>query len=574
MSLSRREFLKVAASSTALLGAAAYWARHGPEISLTSEIFPITDLLDGQMVDSSASSDIIYRRLRLHTLDESHTWPLDALHIAFLPDKTLMLRVAEALTVGMLLFVVLERRTNPAPLRAPRLQAIRNLDAFLRQRWPGYRPLAPWLARVLASRPPQMQNVTWAAAGGLSAALAFGGAVNIGIDALAARIGGTPIHGAIASRTVFESLAFVALQDTYVERTRILRRAKPKEIYRSAQGRLEAALHTFELEAEPGARRMYVHAVQVVHPQKCRVCYAHAAEWGEAQGIATRLDLMLPDEGPRHALGHHFDPLVDWITPDDPTPRGARWRSAFLNLAVHNTPDGIGVRAPDGRVLAFTPLAWASPAASNFGQRVMARRRLLPSEYNAFALKGAIWTPALCAPWDDDALRRDLLDRLPLWHDLWCGETAIEFRPADETTRRVLHITAERVNVLPCEQAFERLISLAQRGDAAAMRELRSLTLLRGGPVVRPGEMPIGRLDDTNINDKSAINWMLLADGHIQGFVIGLQTARFDYDTELPLVTEIIEQVGLRWDYLVDCDEHTAGQILLPASPTWVRMRR
>jgi len=106
------------------------------------------------------------------------------------------------------------------------------------------------------------------------------------------------------------------------------------------------------------------------------------------------------------------------------------------------------------------------------------------------------------------------------------------------------------------------------------MRELRSLTLLRGGPVVRPGEMPIGRLDDTNINDKSAINWMLLADGHIQGFVIGLQTARFDYGTELPPVTEIIEQVGLHWDYLVDCDEHTAGQMLLPASPTWVRMRR
>ncbi|GAB4527251.1 MAG: hypothetical protein Fur0018_12810 [Anaerolineales bacterium] len=574
MTISRREFLKVMGGSTALLGLAALWAKAGPEATLTSEIFAITDLLEGQMVDSSATSDILYRNLRLHTLDERHVWPLADLHIAFLPDKTLMLRAAEALSVGALLFLLLERYTNTALLREPRLQAIQNLDAFLRQRWPAYRPLAPRLMRALASRPPLPQNVLLAAVGGASAAAAFGGLANIGIDALAARIGGTPIHGAIASRTVFESLAFIVLQDTYVAQARLTRYSAVKELYRSAEGRLEAALHTFEVEANPGAHKMYVHAVRVLHPQDCRPCYVHAADQTKEQGIAARLDLLTPDKGETHPLGHHYDPAVDWVAPQDADSLWARWRSAFLGMAVHNTPDGIGVCARDGRVLAFTPLAWASPSASNFGARVLCRRHLLPSEYNAFALKGAVWTPSLTAPWGDEALRRDLLDRLPLWRDLWCGETAIEFRPGDAATRRVLHITTEKIEVWPCEQAFERLISLAQRGDGPAMRELRTLNLLRGGPVVRPAEIPIGRLDDTNINDKSAINWMALDGGRIQGFVIGLQTARFDYDVEIPLVTEILQQAGIRWEYLVDCDEHTAGQMLLPAAPTWVRVHR
>ena len=572
MSLSRREFLKVMSSSAALLGLAALWAKAGPEVSLVSQTFAITDLLEGEMVDSSASSDILYRNLRLHTLDERYAWSLSDLRIAFVPDKTLMLRLAEALAVGALLFLLLERYTNSAPLREPRLQAARNLDAFLQQRWPLYRPFAPRLQRALASRPPRPQNVALAAAGGVSAAVAFGGMANIAIDALAARIGGTPVHGAIASRTVFESLAFVALQDTYIEQVRLLRRSPLKELYRGTGGRLEAGLYTFEVEATPLPRKMHVHAVRLLHPQDCRQCYVHAASRStKAQAIAARLDLLVPQREGMHAVGHHYDPAVDWVAPQDEDSRKARRWSAFLNLAVHNTPDGIGVCAPDGQVLAFTPLAWASRAASNFGERVICRRRLLPSEYNAFALKGAVWTPALTDPWSDADLRHDLLERLPLWRDLWCGETSIEFRPADATTRRVLHITPRKIEVWPCEQALEELVSLARRGDGPAMRALRSITLLRGGPVVRPGEMPVGRLDDTNINDKSAINWIALAEGRIQGFLIGLQTARFDYETELPLVGQILEEAGIRWEYLVDCDEHTAGQLLLPAAPTWVR---
>jgi len=559
-------------SGALLLGLSELARRAMPEVRLVSPQFDITALLRGQLVDSNASSDILYRSLRMHTLDEARTWEIAPIPIVFLPDKTLLLKAAEGLALGVLGFLALERLTNRAPLREPQLQAVRILDAYLKQRVRAYRSVSPALARLLAYRPPRPRNIALAASGGAGAAHALGNTFNIGIDLLAARIGGTPIHGAIASRTVFESLAFIALQDTFVSQARIVQRARPKVVSRDARGRVEAWLHTFQIEANGGHTAFFVHVLQVAQPEASTPCYVHAsslpAPAGE-QTISATLEAMHPQQdGKTYNLGHHFDPAVDWLTRGDALPAGARLRGRFLALGVHNTPDGVGVRAPSGRVLAFTPLSWASPAASNFGQRVNSRRRLAPSEYNVFCLKGALWTPALHARHSARETQRDLLEHRPLWEDLWTGPTAIEYTPPDDTTRRALHILPDRIEVLPAQEAADMLLGLAQHGDTASASRL---TLLRGGPIVRPGEIPAGRVDDPNINDKSAINWMVLRGGKIQGFVTGLQTMRFEYAVEIPLVRALLEQVGMDWEYLVDCDEHTAGRLQLPASEGWIR---
>lgn len=579
MPISRRDFLKIAGSGALLLALSEAWRRGAPEIALESETFAINGLLRGRLRNGSRSSDLFFFDLVQHTLDDAHQWQIADISIAFTPDKTLILKTAEGIAFATLIFLALERLNNPAPMQQLRPEALRGLDAHL-QSWAAYRQIRPGLLKALEYRPPKSEHILWGAVGGAAAANAFSGIANIAIDQSAATIGGTPIHGAIASRNIFESLAFVALPPFFVEQVTIGRRAHPKIVYGPAAAPY-AVLHTFEAVANAGAQTFAVHVLHLPQPEKCSVRYVHAAATSPSPNfpaLAANLHLMAETQPnqtvPLRAIGHHSDPAVDWIDRRDPDSITARWRANFLSLGVHNTPDGIGVSAPDGQLLAFAPLSWAGGAASNFGAQVLARRALLPSEYNTFAMKGAIWTRAITKQVPQKALIADLLDRRPLWHDLWTGATSIEYNPPDATTQRTLQIYDDRVQVLTSEEAENLLEQIALRATASSTQDaekLRGITLIRSGVIVFPGEIPNSRIDDENINDKSAIHWMVVKDGHIQAFVIGLQTARFEYALEIPFVSRLLEEVGIAWDFLMDCDEHTAGQLLLPYAKTWVR---
>ncbi|GAB4406630.1 MAG: hypothetical protein OHK0052_27870 [Anaerolineales bacterium] len=579
MPISRRDFLKITGSGALLLALSEVWRRNGADIALESEDFTITGVLRGRLRNSSRSSDLFFHSLVQHTLDDAHQWQMADIPLAFTPDKTLILKTAEGIAFATLIFLALERLNNPAPMQRLRPEVLRGLDAHL-QSWAAYRQIRPGLLKALEYRPPKSKNMLWGALGGAAAANAFSGIANIAIDKSAAAIGGTPIHGAIASRNIFESLAFVALPPFFVEQVSLGRRAQPKLVYGSAAAPY-AVLHTFEAVANSGAQTFAVHVLHLPQPEKCSVRYVHAAATSPSPNtpaLAANLHLMAetqPNQAvPLRAIGHHTDPAVDWLDRRDPDSLTARWRANFLALGVHNTPDGIGVSAPDGQLLAFAPLSWAGGAASNFGAQVLARRALLPSEYNAFAMKGAVWTPALTARLPQKALINDLIERRPLWRDLWTGATSIEYNPPNATTQRALQIYDDRVEVLASEEAENLLAQIALRATAGSTQDaenLRAVTLIRSGVIVFPGEIPISRVDDENINDKSAIHWMVVKDGRIQAFVIGLQTARFEYALEIPFVSRLLEEVGIAWDFLIDCDEHTAGQLLLPYATTWVR---
>lgn len=573
--LSRRQFLRLAAGGAVLWPLAEGWRAYGPAEVERSARFPITNLMSGELVDASTSSEIFYENLRLHTLAGGDEHACADVPVSFLPDKTLVLKAAEGAALAAVVLLILERLTNPAPVQV--------LGGPLLDRlfWGGARAekVREALKKALTYRDVRLENVGWAALAGLAFARAFGGSLNVWLDRLAAVIGGSPFHGVIASRNVFETLAYIVSPPFYVQAAEVGAASAVKPVRVAPAGPADAYLRTYEVNCQPQGSRIYVHTLQVAQPERGRVKYLHASGMPGAAGrqtLSANLDTLLEASGVHERLmmvGHHYAPEVDWVERGEKAGPWAGPLSEVASLAVHTTPDGLGVTNADGRLLGFTPLIWAGGVGSNFGQRVEAHRRLRPSEYNGLCLKGAQWVPALTLGWDTATLARDVVEQPQLWKDLLCEPIIEEFAAHDPATSRLLMIDGDRLEVVDGPAGYDHLMQLAGRAlrDETAGQALRELTLIRPGSIVENSEVPQGRANINNPNGKSAINWVVVKGGQIQGFVIGLQTARFEYALELTLVRQMLRSSGMEYDYLIDCDEHTAGQLKVPWSADWVR---
>ncbi len=564
---SRRQFLIAGLEGASLLGTSELWRRWGPDLVYDGPNFPITPLLTGYIQDSGATSDILYTHLRLQNLAGLFQQPCPDISVAFAPDKTVILKAAEALGFAAVTLLLLERWTNTAPWKTIAPAPLASLDQRL-DRLGAHLALEPKLAGLLRYRLPTRTNVSRAIFLGAALTHAFSGSLNVLIDRLAAYVGGTPFHGLIASRNVFETLAFIVLPPFYVYQTRVERKSALKTVHADRAGRPDAYLQTFEIRCNEEARRIYVHVLSLPHPETCQSKYLQAAELVQEQSrqcLSANLSLFTNSYASRYPLvnlGHHYNPQVDWIDPGDRVLPTDSLYSHFLDLGAHTVPDAILLLNADQELLAATPLIWGGHAGISFGQMVYATRRLLPSEYNAFSLKGALWTPSLTQGLSDEALTIDIEERLPLWKDLLSAPIVSEFVAGDATTNRLLMFSPEGIDVITGKAGYDHLHSLAQSRAYADLR--RQVTLVRPGAIVREGEVPQGRTDDANLNGKSAINWVVLKDRRIHAFVIGTQTARFDYAQELKVVREVLQQAGVEYDYLVDCDEHTAGNLRIP----------
>jgi hypothetical protein len=552
---------------TTLVAASELWRRWGPESVLHGPTFSISKLLTGRILDSSSTSDILYTDLCLQDLSGQFRQACADIRIAFSPDKTVILKTAEAAAFTAATLLLLERLTHPTPWKTISLAPLAALDHRL-SRSGAYQALAPALRTLLRYRLPTFANLSRSAFLGYALAQAFSGNLNVLIDSVAAAVGGTPFHGIIASRNVFETLAFIVLPPFYVSDACLERQSTLKTVHTDQLGRPDAHLQTFEVRCNQATRKIYVHVLSLPHPEQCEIRYIQAAELTETrprQCLSAHLDLFANTCQSNHPLvdvGHHFNPQVDWIDPTDRVSPADSLYSQFLDLGFHTAPDAIAVLNADQELLAITPFTWGGRAGINFGQKVFAHRQLAPSEYNAFCLKGALWAPALTQGLTDQALVRDIEDNLPLWKDLLSAPIVSEFVAGDPTTHRLLMVSPEGMDVITGEAGYERLHSLAQSQGLPELRQ--RLTLIRPGAIVRAGEVPQGRTDNDNLNGKSAINWLVLKDRKIQAFIIGTQTARFDYEQELKVVREVLQRASLEYDYLVDCDEHTAGKLRVP----------